>query len=133
MENLDEQIQNATGNLKLILSEFKELRGQFVITEMNKIERLIAIGDDTEDWYYVTYDGRELHWSSCVGRIMPLKGYLRDKDYDYLIYIAKLNHTDQLDLKINGNKDEFLKYMEEYISKYYKNDKFITELCWNLN
>lgn len=133
MENLDEQIQNATGNLKLILSEFKELRGQFVITEMNKIERLIAIGDDTEDWYYVTYDGRELHWSSCVGRIMPLKGYLRDKDYDYLIYIAKLNHTDQLDLKINGNKDEFLKYMEEYISKYYKNDSFITELCWELN
>lgn len=132
MENLDEQIQNATGNLKLILSEFKELRGQFVITEMNKIERLIAIGDDTEDWYYVTYDGRELHWSSCVGRIMPLKGQLRDKDYDYLIYIAKLNHTDQLDLKMNGNKDEFLKCIEDYISKF-KNDKFITELCWDLN
>jgi len=119
-------------NLKIILDEFERLKGQFVITEMNKIERLIAIGDDKEDWYYITYDGRELHWSSCVGRIMPLKGQLRDKDYDYLIYIAKLNHYDQIDLKMNGNKDAFLKSVEEYTSKYSENDTFITELCWDL-
>lgn len=120
-------------NLKIILDEFERLKGQFVITEMNKIERLITIGDDKDDWYYITYDGRELNWSSCVGRIMPLKGQLRDQDYDYLIHIAKLNHYDQIDLKMNGNKDAFLKSVEEYTSKYSENDTFLTELCWDLN
>lgn len=120
-------------NLKLILDEFEAFKGQFVNTDSNTIERLVAIGDDTEDWYYVTYNGRELHWSSCVGRIMPLKGYLRDEDYDYLVRIAKLNHYDQVDFNLHGNKDEFLKSIENYISNYPKTDKFITELCWELN
>lgn len=113
-------------NLKIILEEFERLKGQFIITEMQKIERLIAIGDDTEDWYYVTYDGKDIHWSSCVCRIMPLKGYLRNEDYDYLVHIAKLNHYDQI------NKDEFLKFFQEYNSKF-SNDTFITEICWDLN
>ena len=66
-------------NLRIILEEFEKMKGQFIITQMGNIERLIAIGDDSEDWYYITFNGRELHWSSCVGRIIPLKGYLRIK------------------------------------------------------
>jgi hypothetical protein len=120
-------------NLKLILDEFEKLKGQFVITEMNNIERLVAIGDDQEDWYYITYNGRELHWSSCVGRIMPLKGYIREQDYNYLVHIAKLNHHDQLDLSVNGNKDKFLESLNEYVSKFSEKEKFITEPCWDLN
>jgi hypothetical protein len=120
-------------NLKIILDEFERLKGQFVITEMNKVERFVAIGDDEEDWYYITYNGKDLHWQSCVGRIIPLKGYIREQDYNYLVHIAKMNHYDQVDLSANGNKDEFLKYVETYISKYTKRDKFITELCWDLN
>ena len=100
---------------------------------MQKIERLIAIGDDGEDWYYVTFDGRDLHWSSCVGRIIPLKGYLRDEDYDHLVHIAKLNHYDQIDLNINGNNELFLNSINKEISKYSETDKFLTELCWDLN
>lgn len=120
-------------NLKTILEEFERLKGQFVITEMNKVERLVAIGDDQEDWYYITYNGRDLIWHSCVGRIMPLKGYIREQDYNYLVHIAKLNHYDQLDLSVNGNKDRFLKDLETYISKYSEKEKFITEICWDLN
>lgn len=120
-------------NLKIILDEFERLKGQFVITEMNKIERFVAIGDDQEDWYYITYDGKDLHWQSCVVRIIPLKGYIREQDYSYLLHIAKLNHYDQVDFSVNENKDKFLKYVETYISKYSENDKFITEFCWDLN
>lgn len=124
---------NMSDNLKIILNEFESLKGQFVITDSHTIERFVAIGDDSEDWYYVTYNGRELHWSSCVGRIMPLKGFIRDEDYNYLVNISKLNDYDQVDLKMNGNKDIFLKSVEEYTSKYPETDKFITELCWDLN
>jgi len=120
-------------NLKIILKEFEELKGQFVITNMINIERLIGIGDDGEDWYYITFDGKNIHWSSCVGQIMPLKGHLRTEDYDYLIHIAKLNHYDQIDFRASGNKNIFLNAVEEDIAKNYKNDRFLTGLYWDLN
>jgi hypothetical protein len=95
---MEEKYKNSTcKNLKLILEEYEKLKGQFVITSSWEIERLVGIGDDKEDWYYLTYDGRKLKWNSCVGRLMPLKGKLDDKDYNELIRIAKLNHYDQYD------------------------------------
>lgn len=121
-----------TENLKLILEEFETLKGQFIIGRINKIERLVAIGDDTEDYYYITYDGRELHWSSCVGRIMPLKGYLREEDYNSLVNIAKLNHFDQLYIKA-GKSQEFYNDVDKEIASYGENHSFLTEFCWDLN
>lgn len=112
-------------NLKIILDEFEQLKGQFIITMSHTIERLVAIGDDEEDYYWVTWDGRNLHWSSCVGRIIPLKGYLRDDDYNELIRLAKLNHSDQI-------YDEFLKNVDDYMSTLSEKDKFLTILCWDL-
>ena len=121
-----------------IVKEFNKLKGQFVITDSWKIERLVAIAEDEMDYYYVTYNGRDLNWQTCVGRIMPLKGYIKQKDYDYLIHIAKLNHYDQYDLKTNGNINMFLKSLEEYLSKegthkQYLINGFVTEFCWDLN
>lgn len=118
-------------NLKIILDEFEQLKGQFIITMSHTIERLVAIGDDEEDYYWVTWDGRNLHWSSCVGRIIPLKGYLRDDDYNELIRLAKLNHSDQIYLENNQN-DEFLKNVDDYMSTLSEKDKFLTILCWDL-
>ena len=43
-------------NLKEILEEFEILKGQFVITSSWEIERLIAIGEDDQDYYWVTYN-----------------------------------------------------------------------------
>ncbi len=82
-------------NLKLILENFDRLRGQFVITASWKIERLIAIGEDDMDYYYITYDGQKISWNTCVGRLMPLKGQLLERDYNELVRLAKLNHFDQ--------------------------------------
>ena len=85
-------MSNIKDNLTLIKEEFEQLKGQFVITSSHRIERLVALADDGFDYYYVTYNGREYTWNSCVGRIIPLKGHLRDKDYDELVRLAKLNH-----------------------------------------
>lgn len=120
-------------NLKLFLSEFEKYKGQHVITDSFKIERLIAIGEDDMDYYYVTFDGRNINWHSGVGRIMPLKGQLRDEDYNYIVNIAKLNHYDQLVLKNDGNIDAFLIAVEEDFSKYTNKEKFLSEICWDLN
>ena len=119
-------------NLTLVLEEFERLKGQFIITQLQKIERLIAIGDDGEDWYYVTFDGRDIHWSSCVGRIMPLKGYLMCEDYKELVRLAKLNHYDQLYIN-DGKGETFFDAVEKEIAGYGVDHKFLTELCWEIN
>jgi len=121
-------------NLKLVLEEFEKWKGQFVIIDRMKFiaERLVAIGDDEWDWCYITFDGRDLHWNVCNSSIMPLKGYLRDEDYNVLIRSAKLNHSDQLYLK-NNQENVFLDAVEKEISEYPKNRKIITDFCWELN
>jgi hypothetical protein len=116
-----------TPTLQRILDEFEELKGQFVITESHEIERLIAIGDDDMDYYWVTYDGRKTKWNTCVGGLIRLKGKIDDKDYQKFIRIAKLNSWDQ-------NKDDELRsWHKQQMMEVNGTDKFLTEICWDLN
>lgn len=80
-----------------IKNTYEELKGQFVITNCWKIERLVGIGTDEEDYYWLTYNGRELKWNTCVGGLKRLKNKLDAKDYNELVRIAKLNHHDQFE------------------------------------
>lgn len=124
-------------NRKLILAEFDSLKGQFVITGSHNIERLVAVGSDDMDYYWITYNGRKLKWSSCVGRIMPLKGHLRDKDYKELVRLAKLNHYDQEALWGRDSSEEGLdfsnKHKELLVCEIGETDEFITDICWDIN
>jgi hypothetical protein len=118
------------------MSEFDRLKGQFVITASWNIERLIAIGEDDWDYYYVTYDGRKLSWNTCVGRLMPLKGHLLERDYDELVRLAKLNHYDQPSLWGNKYPDAVTEFNEQHkkeITIINEPDRFLTEICWDLN
>ena len=118
------------GNLEIILQEFKEMKGQFVITQSYKIERLIAISSDDYDYYYVTYDGRKITFNTCVGRIMQLKGRLKDDDYDDIVRTAKLNHGDQV---IQDKKRNKL-YKEAVLSSFRTSSKkLLAKVCWKLN
>ena len=90
-------------NLKRILKEFDELKGQFVITILNTVQRLVAIAEDDMDYYYITYDGRKLYWNTCVGRIIPLKGKIDDKHYNELERLASLNDYDRMIVANCGN------------------------------
>ena len=123
-------------NKTLILQEFENLKGQFVITASWSIERLVAIGEDEWDFYYVTYDGRKLTWNTGVGSLVPLKGYLREKDYNEFIRLAKLNHFDQVTLW--GSKEpeaaavHAIQHKQE-LMQIDERDKFLTEVCWDLN
>jgi hypothetical protein len=85
-----------SNTLKIILDEFQTHKGEFVITMSHKIERFIGIGTDDQDYYYITYNGRELTWNTCVGRLIYLKGKLDEKDYEHFIRIADLNHYDKI-------------------------------------
>lgn len=113
-------------NLTIITNEFNELKGQFVIC-IDRVYRLIGIADDEEDWYYALYDGRRITLHSCVGRVIPLKDYIQQKDYDEMIRIAKLNHYDLLD-----DGPDFIKQIENEISSW-ETTRFILGPHWELN
>lgn len=125
--------QKTMTTLDRIKQEFETLKGQFVITQSHKIERLVAIGQDEHDYYWVSYDGRKFTWNTCVGRVMPLKGYLRDKDYNEIVRLATLNHYDQKTCwRDNGDKSEQHKN-DIVVNNIVSGDTLLTEVCWELN
>lgn len=125
-----------TDNLTLIKAEFEKLKGQFVITDNWRIERLIAIGEDEHDYYYITYDGRKLHWNTCVGRVVPLKGHLRKRDYDEFVRLARLNHFDQVTLWGNKEPEKYQIAVDAHVAELLhlpEDHKFLTPVCLDLN
>jgi hypothetical protein len=122
-------------NKTLILRKFEELKGQFVINASWEIERLVAVGEDDMDYYWITYNGRKFRWNTCVGPIMPLKGYLRTKDYNELVRLAQLNHHDQVTLWGRAHSEEaeqFCRQHKNELMKILDNERFLTDLCWEL-
>ena len=136
-------------NKEIILKEFEELKGQFVITTEWKLERLVAIAEDEHDYYYVTYNGRGLKFNTCVGGLIRLKGYIMDKDYNELERTADLNHHDRLLLKsfkINfheksppnfpigksgtPNFPTIEDYKKSLVSEWGKTDKLLTDIIF---
>ena len=123
-------------NLTLIKAKFEKLKGQFVITASWNIERFVAIAEDEHDYYWITYDGRKLKWNTCVGRLMPLKGHLRDEDYAELVRLAKLNHFDQETLWGNREPQKFQEFCDNHIAELLtlpEDHKFLTEVYLTLN
>ena len=122
-------------NKTLILRRFEELKGQFVINASWEIERLVAVGEDDMDYYWITYDGRKFRWNTCVGPIMPLKGYLRTKDYNELVRLARLNHYDQVTLwgrDFSAEAEQYCRDHKNELLKILDNERFLTDLCWDL-
>jgi hypothetical protein len=127
-------------NLDMVLREFEELKGQFVINNAWNIERFVAIAGDNYDYYYVTYNGRKLTWYSTITKIIPLKGKIDDIHYNELIKIAKLNHYDQPTLHGSTNitrKKEIIKFnknhIEEITNLYKPDNKYITDIYWEIH
>jgi hypothetical protein len=136
MSNNKQSSIEMTDPLKEILAEFENLKGQFIITQSWEVERLVAIGEDEQDYYYITYNGRKLTWNTCVGRVIPLKGYLRDTDYAEFIRLAKLNHFDQATVWGNRNPEEADAFNQNHIAELLtigETDFFLTPVCFELN
>lgn len=126
-------------NKKRILEEFEGLKGQIVLFIHGKPERLVAVGSDEWDYYWIGYNGRELKWHTCLERVIPLKGYIRDKDYNEMVRLASINHYDQPNLwgtKDHEKKEETRKFNEHHKKEVLilgENDSLLTEICWDLN
>jgi len=79
-------------NLIRILIEIRDNFNDLVISEPEKIEKLIGFQDDGDDYYYILKSIRGvISYQSCVGRIIPIKGRIDKKDYEYLNSCFVLN------------------------------------------
>lgn len=122
-----------------ILEEFEGLKGQIVLFMHGDRERLVAVGMDEYDYYWIGYDGRELKWHTCLERIVPLKGYIRDEDYNEMVRISSINDYDQPNLwsPRDDEKKEITKNFNEQHKKGVlvlgEKDSLLTEICWDLN
>lgn len=126
-----------TDNLKIFKGEYEKYKGQHVISG-DTVYRFIGIVDDEEDYYYCLYDGRQLYLHTCVGSIVPLKGFIEDKHYKEFVRLAKLNHYDQVTMysmpdreKIKDFNDD---HKKELIGVLHKGKNvFLAGPCWDLN
>ena len=122
-------------NREIILNEFEKLKGQFVITMSDTVERLVAITEDDIDYYYVTYNGRRLAFHTCVGKVIELKGKLDDDDYDEFERLAELNHQDRLIEKtgyilIQGEQYGIDDYKIHLTRNWGTDDKLLTDIIF---
>ena len=66
---------------------------------------------------------------------MPLKGHLRDKDYNELVRLADLNHFDRAtrwDHSNSGESESATRGHKNGLMKILDNERFLTDLCWEL-
>ena len=136
-----EEYESRPDPLIEILKEFEAHKGEMVITDDFEVMKLIAIGGDGWDYYYVCWDGRKTYWYTCVGAFTVLKGKIDKKRYNSFVYIAKLNWHDsysiwQTNPKIKQNP-KLIESVDKVRKKFEKlkgkNDKYLTKVCWEYN
>ncbi len=118
--------------VKRLKAEWEVHKGEFVLTQCHKLARFIAIGEDADDLYWVTYNGREITWNSAVGKLIYLKGKI--DDYANFIRLAKLNHWDQIDVwKGFESANERVDHHRKAITTHDEGNNYLTDICWDLN
>lgn len=119
-------------NLIIILKIFEELKGQFVLNHSYKSVRLVAIGKDEWDYYYITYDGRKLQWESILIGLIPLKGKLDESDYDTIVRSSELNHYDRLICNQSESSEYTLSgYISDLKSEIKLPNELLTEIIFS--
>lgn len=120
-------------NKERILEKFEKHKGEIILSFFQCF-RLIGVGQDEMDYYWIYFDGSKLIWDSCVGGFMVLKGKIDDKDYEEMKRLCEFNHYDFVVKKANSDKYTF-EELEKELFKDYDNDRneLLTKICWDLN
>lgn len=132
---ISEDFENLSmDNLSRITKEYEDYKGQFVLVNEN-IYRFVGIVDDTYDYYYCLFNGKNLTLHSCTLLLTPLKGFILNDHYENIKRIASLNHLDQP--HVFGFKEDYKEFNVSFkqflLSHWDENTKFILGPYWELN
>lgn len=81
-------------NLKILHEKTDEFIGTLVLDHFD-VCLFLGIEVNPDDYYYKLSRFGDIRYSSCVGRITPLKGFINDKDYDYYVNVWNLNNDEK--------------------------------------
>lgn len=95
-ENLE--LRNmAVKELRIFRNELKPYKNTLVITSWtNKVVRLVGVKNSETDYVWIYDDGKQIIGESCVSKWIPLKGFIPEDDYNYLVRIWNLNNVKQV-------------------------------------
>lgn len=113
--------------LESILNKFEELKGQFVIYN-GKVLRLVAVGKDKDDFYYILWDGYDFDTASVEELLIILKNNILDADYYSFVKEA-------YDIDRESTEEEliaFKKERETSLQNYYPTFEVLTEVYWDI-
>jgi len=117
--------------LTTLKNQFEQHKGEYIIVN-DRVERFVGIGSDSEDYYYLTYNGKQLKWNHCLSGFVVLKGKIDNKDYNEFIRLAKLNDYHYLiaENKRALNPKDYFDFINLYIKglEGQLNDEFLTKL-----
>ena len=63
-----------------------------LVLDFFEVVRLVDVVQDDDDFYWVYDTPNGIKKSSCTTNWKPLKGYLKDNDYHYLVRIWNYNN-----------------------------------------
>jgi len=78
-------------NFNQLLDFVRQHKNELMIDPAFDIVKLVGLSEDDYDYYYIVYGKNGKTKISCVGKLIPLKGVLNDKDYNILINQWELN------------------------------------------
>lgn len=89
-----------------ILAFIEKHKGEIVLEDVGGVVRLDGFYEDEMDYYYKVFKlGSGTVMYSCVGGLIPLKGYIPDKEYDRVERIFNLNADVHQEVIENLEKD----------------------------
>ena len=94
-----------------ILTEFVDThKGQLCLDCSGNLVILDSLEDGEEDYYYVvrSLNGGHIEKQSCVGWMIPLKGKLEDRAYEFLMGMFMLNWKWRKPVEPNPQADKLL-------------------------
>jgi len=78
--------------LKVELEPFKNT---LVIGDFFEVVRLVDVKENEFDYYWVYDSWKGESYGSCAGRWIPLKGFIKQEDYERLLFVWNLNNIEK--------------------------------------
>ena len=76
-------------------AELKPYKNTLVIDQCSHVSRLVDVVFAEDDYYWVHDRKNKLSYQSCVGGWIPLKGFIDKNQYERMVRVWNLNHSEQ--------------------------------------
>lgn len=92
-ERVRDIIENVA-TLKQLHEKLDPYKNTLVIDGASNVVKLVGVREEEDDYYWV-FESLHIFLFSCVGRWIPLKGFIDQEKYEELVRVWNLNHKNK--------------------------------------